>query len=85
MARPVCTTDEVEMICTKNGVGLLTMIAFGPYVMFEADEYTCPTCSHRVIVGQSAQGVYQHEGNELQSKITWHTKAGTLRLIKSTD
>jgi len=48
--RPVCAECSVEMRCSKNG-RVVKSQGHGDYGYFHGDEYTCPGCKHRVVVG----------------------------------
>lgn len=48
--RPVCYECSIEMRCSKNG-RIVKSQAHGDLGYFRGDEYKCPSCAHRVIVG----------------------------------
>lgn len=48
--RPVCVLCQVEMRCSKNG-RIVKSESHGEVGYFRGDEYACPKCGVRVIVG----------------------------------
>lgn len=51
--RPVCVLCQVEMRCSKNG-RVVKSESHGEVGYFRGDEYACPKCGLRVIVGFGA-------------------------------
>lgn len=49
----VCSGCKVEFRCAKNGVEVVDYASFGPYKIWEADEWECPSCHVRIITGFS--------------------------------
>lgn len=78
--RPVCSTCETEMRASTNGVGVVDYSSFGPYKVWEADEYECPKCSIKVVVGFAEQPVYEHyEGEPFRNYIHLAEISGLMR------
>jgi len=49
---PVCSKCEIELRPWINGVHVIEMSsAIGPYKIWEADEWICPNCKLRVVIG----------------------------------
>lgn len=48
--RPVCVRCAMEMRCAKNG-RIVQSEAHGEFGYFHGDEYACPSCDGRVVVG----------------------------------
>lgn len=61
--RPVCTKDEVEYRPHLNGVQVVDYSDNGPYMIWEADEWKCPTCGNRIIVGFGNKAQRHHESD----------------------
>ena len=51
MPRPVCVHCKRELRCSKNGRVLELISAGEPYQLWSGDEFQCPDCGTRVIVG----------------------------------
>lgn len=62
--RPVCSPCEVEMRPFKNGVVVVDYSARGPYLLWEADEWACPKCKHKVVVGFGESPIAREGGDE---------------------
>lgn len=54
----VCTNCEIEFRPFKNGVELVDYAEYGPYKMWEADEWQCPSCHVKVITGFAEQPIH---------------------------
>ena len=78
MHRPVCTKCEVEFRCAKNGVEVLDHNELGPYIISQADEFECPVCLHRIIVGFGNPSARRSDGT-LDGPIAWAERDGLLR------
>jgi hypothetical protein len=44
----ICTNCQVEMKCSKVGVGVESMASFGPYQFYSADVIECPSCGFKL-------------------------------------
>jgi hypothetical protein len=76
--KPVCTKCGIELRPEINGVGLLDLASFGPYALYDADLWECPTC-HIQVVGGFAHGPHtQHFESSFESAIEQYRKAGKL-------
>ena len=76
----VCSKCEVEFRCVKKGVKMVDYASFGPYKVWEADEWECPGCGVKVITGFADTPIHintLHDGGDdiLQEAI----KAGRYR------
>ena len=49
--RPICSQCQIDFRPVKNGVEVLELADFGPYRLWQADEYECPACRVRIITG----------------------------------
>ncbi len=49
--RPVCSRCEVEMRPFKNGVQVIDYASYGAYQIWEADEWACPGCDNKIVIG----------------------------------
>ena len=49
--RPVCVKCEVDLRPSMNEVNVIEYSDNGPYKIWEADEWECPECHIRVIIG----------------------------------
>lgn len=50
MARPICIPCQREYTCHKNEVEVLV----GDVELYSADEFRCPGCDHRIIIGRAS-------------------------------
>lgn len=57
----VCSLCEVEFRPFLNGVNVIEYAAFGPYKLWQADEWQCPTCGARISTGFSDVPLRHHE------------------------
>lgn len=68
--RPVCVKCQIEMRPEKNGVGVLDMADFGPYALWEADLWKCPSCSYEILTGFGQEPwAYHYEGKRFTNLI----------------
>ena len=58
--RPVCTKCEVEFTPTCNEAKVLDYSDNGMYTIWFADEWTCPECDFKIIVGFGDGPVMRH-------------------------
>ena len=58
--RPVCVKCQTEMRPETNGIGLLDMATFGPYKVWDADLYKCPSCGQEIVTGFGEGAVSHH-------------------------
>lgn len=56
----VCVACRVEMRPSENGVMVVEMASFGPYKMYEADMWQCPSCGWRGILGFAQEPFAEH-------------------------
>ena len=63
----------------RNGVTVLDYAGFGPYQTWEADEWECPTCKHRIVVGFGNAPSFHHNEDGFQGHIDYAAKMGSLR------
>lgn len=50
-ARPLCSACCVRMECYKNEVVVVDHAEDGPVTLTEGDEWRCPCCLHRIVIG----------------------------------
>ena len=78
--RPVCSPCEVEMRPFKNGVVVVDYAERGPYQLWEADEWACPKCKHKIVVGFGAGPVAREgSGEDLSLIVRRAAEAGLAR------
>ena len=58
--RPVCVKCKTEMRASNNDTIVVDYASFGPYKLWSADEYTCPICRYRIVVGFAEQPFVEH-------------------------
>jgi len=59
--RSVCVPCRVEMRPSRNGVEVEMLLPTGkPYYQIQADEYQCPKCGYRALVGFARQPYVHH-------------------------
>ena len=51
MHNPVCSGCRTEFRPHRNGVVLVDHASFGPYQIWNADEWICPGCATCIVVG----------------------------------
>ena len=56
----VCAKCKVVLRCKENDVGAIECADFGPYQLWSADLWECPTCGAAVLVGFGARPIAQH-------------------------
>ncbi len=76
----VCSSCQIDFRPSKNGVELVDYADFGPYKIWEADEWECPGCHTKIVTGFADQPIHVctlHDGGDdiLQGAI----KAGRFR------
>lgn len=69
--RPVCKSCEVEYRCSENGVNVVDYGDIGPHVIYEADEFECPSCHHVIIVGFGDRAYSQPGEVHFEQALTW--------------
>lgn len=57
---PICCTCACEMRCSKTGRVILLVANGHPYQMWHGDEFTCPQCGARAVLGFGADA-YSHD------------------------
>jgi len=58
--RPVCSKCEIELRPIKNGVQVVEHSVNGPYKIWDADEWECPECRARIVMGFGANPLAAH-------------------------
>ena len=75
--RPVCVKCQTEMRPETNGVGLLDMASYGPYKVWDADLYKCPTCSYEIVVGFGTNAISHHTDKDFDRTLDhYRTSSG---------
>ena len=57
----LCSHCELEMRPYLNGVNVIEYAAFGPYKLWMADEWQCPMCLRKVVIGFSDKPLRHYE------------------------
>ena len=65
----VCTLCQIELQPYKNGVVAIAMATFGPSELYEADEWHCPSCEWKGILGFAATPFASHFEPDFDSKL----------------
>ena len=60
MPKIVCSECQVEFRPTTNGVKVIEYASFGPYKIWEADEWECPKCLALVVTGFAQEPRAEH-------------------------
>lgn len=76
--RPVCVKCGVEMRPETNGVGLLDMADFGPYQIWDADKYKCPTCGYEIVVGFGQAAIAEHFEESFNQQVDYYRRRNLL-------
>lgn len=76
--RPVCVKCGVELKPGTNGVGLLDMADFGPYQVWDADKYKCPTCGYEIVVGFAQAAISAHYNQNFTKVVSTYSKRNLL-------
>jgi len=58
--KPVCVKCQVELRNRMSGVGVLDIAQFGPYKVWDADLYYCPSCGFEVVIGFGVHAIAHH-------------------------
>ena len=60
--RAVCVPCQIEMRPSRNGVDLEMLLPTGKgYYKVQADEYQCPRCGHKTLVGFGEPFVHHYQ------------------------
>jgi DNA-directed RNA polymerase subunit RPC12/RpoP len=78
--RPVCVVCEVEFRPVKNGVVVVEYASYGPVSLTEADEFECPKCGHKIIVGFGRNPFRNHYEPGFQEVLDKHEADGLIRV-----
>ncbi len=54
MSKLLCSDCQLELRCTLNEVVVLEFSQHGPYKLWYADEFSCPSCDRKTITGWGA-------------------------------
>lgn len=60
MPKMVCSKCEQELRPSTNGVHVVEYAYFGPYKLWQADEWVCPVCGIKVTAGFANHPYRQH-------------------------
>lgn len=77
----VCSNCQVEFKSSKNGVEVVDYTSFGPYKIWEADEWECPGCHTEVITGFADRPIFVntlHDGRRHHTGRSSHWSAPEL-------
>lgn len=59
--RAICVPCKIEMRPSRNGVKLEMVLPTGkPYYQIETDEWVCPACGHKALVGFASEPFAHH-------------------------
>ena len=77
MPKLVCTKCEIELYPKKNEVYVVENAQFGPYKIWSADLWACPSCKFEIVAGFGQNPIaerYQEHFKQLLDRI----EAGTI-------
>jgi hypothetical protein len=76
--RPVCVKCHCEMRPEINGVGVLDMADWGPYQLFDADQWCCPNCHVQMVGGFGSGPIAKHFEPDFQKMVADYDNRGLL-------
>ena len=76
--RPVCPKCHCELRPETNGVGILDMADWGPYELYDADLWKCPSCGVEVVGGFGLNPIAQHYESAFQTLTDGYRVKGLL-------
>ena len=76
--RPVCPKCHCELRPETNGVGILDMADWGPYELYDADLWKCPSCGVEVVGGFGLNPIAQHYESPFQTLTDGYRVKGLL-------
>lgn len=76
--RPVCIKYGVELHPETNGVGVLDLADFGPYELYDADLWKCPSCGMEVVGGFGIGPVSMHLDPDFTRMVEAYKRKGIL-------
>lgn len=65
--RPVCVPCQKEMKCSKNG-RIVHESAHDAFGYRHGDEYTCPSCGHKIISGFGLKPIHRDQVTDEEIK-----------------
>lgn len=83
---PVCATCQVSFRPIQNGVPVIEMASYGPYRLWAADVYVCPSCGRRIVTGWCNEPIHHTYASFAErlvaaradaNCITWYESART--------
>ena len=60
MSKIICVKCECEFRPEQNRVGVIETASFGPYKLWRADLWKCPSCGIEVVSGFGRKPVAEH-------------------------
>lgn len=72
----VCTKCQIELKPYRNGVVAVAMATFGPMELYIADEWHCPSCEWKGIMGFSPNPFARHSDPDFASALEKLEKQG---------
>jgi len=67
--KPVCLECCVELKVERNGVFVETVMSQGhAYELWCGDEWVCPDCGHKLMIGYAANPTAQHWETEYRER-----------------
>ena len=58
--KPVCSQCQIELRPHKNGVEVIDYNDNGPYELWFADEWACPKCGVKIVLGFGDGPAFSH-------------------------
>lgn len=66
MPKLVCSSCQLEYTVKKTGVHVVEYAEFGPYKLWEADEWECPGCGATICAGFGDNAISEHYESKFQ-------------------
>ena len=80
MPTPLCCTCSLQMTCSGNDVIVIEFSDKGPYRLWYADEYSCPSCDDLIMTGWGTDAFWRPEyGRFPKDLVDQHKTANRLR------
>jgi hypothetical protein len=76
--RPVCVKCHCELRPETNGVGILDIAEWGPYELYDADLWKCPSCGIEVVGGFALSPISAHYNANFQKMIDSYKNNGVI-------
>ena len=80
MPKLLCSRCQVELKPVLNGVQVIEMASFGPYKLWQADEWGCPSCKVNIVAGFSRESIEHYEEGFKELLEAFKSNVSLLRL-----